>query len=55
MAVHEETEREALEGELALLEQAWREAEEIAEIADGLLLPTVVEDILRHYRGRNED
>ena len=52
MAVHEETEREALEGELALLEQAWREAEEIAEISDGLLLPTVVEDILRHYRER---
>src|SRR5207302_11079412 len=30
MATHEESERRALEGELALLETAWREAEEIA-------------------------
>jgi hypothetical protein len=37
MAAHEETERRALEGELRLLEDAWREAEEIAEIADSLL------------------
>ncbi|HUH12323.1 MAG TPA: hypothetical protein VMK65_04405, partial [Longimicrobiales bacterium] len=37
MALHEETERRALEGELAELEAAWREAEEIASIADGLL------------------
>ena len=36
MAMHEETERRALEGELALLAEAWKEAEEIAEIADGL-------------------
>ena len=36
MAAHEETERRALEGELALLEQAWRDAEEIAAIADSL-------------------
>jgi hypothetical protein len=36
MAMHEETERRALEGELALLAEAWREAEEIAEIADAL-------------------
>jgi hypothetical protein len=34
MAVHEESERRALEGELALLEAAWREAEEVAQIAD---------------------
>ena len=39
MALHEEQERHALEGELAQLEQAWREAEEIAAIADNLLLP----------------
>jgi hypothetical protein len=37
MAVHEEQEHRALEGELAELEQAWREAEEIAAIADTLL------------------
>ena len=36
MALHEEQERRALEGELALLESAWREAEEIAGIADRL-------------------
>ena len=36
MALHEESERRALEGELALLESAWREAEEIAAIADRL-------------------
>lgn len=34
MALHEESERRALEGELALLESAWRDAEEIARIAD---------------------
>lgn len=36
MAMHEETERRALEGELALLATAWKEAEEIASIADEL-------------------
>jgi len=36
MALHEEAERRALEGELAQLEAAWREAEEIADIADRL-------------------
>ena len=39
MAAHEETERRALEGELAELEAAWREADEIASIADALLGP----------------
>jgi hypothetical protein len=39
MALHEESERRAMEGELALLEAAWREAEEIAGIADGLAGP----------------
>ena len=36
MALHEEDERRALEGELTALEAAWREAEEIAAIADAL-------------------
>jgi hypothetical protein len=36
MALHEETERRALEGELAMLEGMWREAEGIAAIADRL-------------------
>ena len=39
MSLHEEQERRALEGELWILEQAWKEAEEIAAIADSLLLP----------------
>jgi len=42
MAAHEDTEREALEGELSWLETAWREAEEIAAIADDLTLPEKV-------------
>ena len=39
MAVHEEHERRALEGELAALAAAWRDAEEIAAIADDDLTP----------------
>ena len=60
MAAHEESERRALEGELALLAQAWRDAEEIAAIADGLLVPASVEEFLRREgqgardRGREE-
>jgi hypothetical protein len=37
MAANEDVERKALEGELRQLEEAWREAEEIAAIADHLL------------------
>jgi hypothetical protein len=37
MSVHEETERRAMDGELAVLQQAWREAEEIARICDNEL------------------
>ena len=51
MALHEEQERRALEGELAELEAAWREAEEIGAIADSLLLPECVEDAVRRMRG----
>jgi hypothetical protein len=36
MALHEETERRALHGELAMLQAMWRQAEEIADIADAL-------------------
>ena len=43
MALHEEDERRAMAGELAALERAWREAEEIAGIADDLLLPAPVQ------------
>lgn len=39
MAVHEEAERTALEGELAALEEAWKSAEQIANICDDDLTP----------------
>jgi hypothetical protein len=38
MSTHEESERRALEGELALLEAAWKGAEEIAAIADDMFV-----------------
>lgn len=37
MSLHEDDERRALEGDLHLLEARWKQAEEIAAIADGLL------------------
>jgi len=42
MAMHEGDERAAMEGELQALHDRWREAEEIAAIADDLLLPESV-------------
>ena len=39
MAAHEETERRMLQGQLAVYRRRWVRAEEIAEIADGLLVP----------------
>jgi len=54
MAAHEERERRAFEGELAELEREWREAEEIAEIADNLLLPARVDDVIGGLRQRPE-
>jgi len=54
MALHEEQERRALEGELWRLERAWKEAEEIAAIADDLLLPEGAEAFIeRHGEGRD--
>jgi hypothetical protein len=50
MALHEEQERRALEGELKALEHAWRDAEEIAKIADDLLVPESAEEWLRKQR-----
>jgi hypothetical protein len=52
MAVNEENERIALEGELALLELEWKEAEEIAAIADRLGIPEDVERQLEDLRRR---
>ena len=50
MALHEEQERRALEGELWRLELAWEEAEEIAAISDSLLLPTGTGDFIEKHR-----
>lgn len=50
MAAHEESERRALEGELAALEEAWKEAEQIASIADDLLVPESVTRLLDRWR-----
>jgi hypothetical protein len=36
MALHEEQERRAMQGELSILEAAWRDAESIADLADRL-------------------
>jgi len=44
MISHEESERRAMEGDLRLLEEMWKEAEEIAAISDDMFLP---EDISR--------
>ena len=54
MSLHEEQERRALEGELWILEQAWREAEEIAAIADRLLLPAHTDEFFERH-GRHEE
>ena len=51
MALHEESERRALEGELAQLDRAWREAEEIAKISDDLLVPPQIDSAIERLRG----
>jgi hypothetical protein len=55
MALHEEAERRAIQGELELLEEAWREAEEIAAIADNLFLPAEVERSLEALKRKAAD
>jgi hypothetical protein len=52
MSLQEDGERRALNGELAALERAWREAEQIAAIADSLLLPG---DVLERVAGLQRD
>jgi hypothetical protein len=55
IAVHDASERHALDGELSSLEQAWREAEEIAAIADDLLLPVALVERLRRLRASSAE
>ena len=54
MALHEEQERRALEGELWVLEQAWCEAEEIAAISDNLLVRKSAKAFIREHRDERE-
>jgi hypothetical protein len=55
MALHEEEERRALEGELAGLEAMWRSAEEVAAISDDLLLPRGAREFIeRHWNGARD-
>lgn len=50
MALHEEAERAAMQGELAALELAWRDAEEIAGIADSLLVAPEVDQAWKQLK-----
>jgi hypothetical protein len=50
MALHEDAERRAMEGELAALERAWAEAEGIAAIADSLLVPARIDEKLSELK-----
>ena len=50
MAAHEETERQALQGRLKWLERRWRQAEEIAEIADNLFTMPAIETRITHHK-----
>ena len=54
MAAHEEHERSALEGELARLEAAWQEAEQVAAIADDLTLPDSIRTRLQRLKGSTQ-
>jgi hypothetical protein len=50
MALHEESERRAMQGELGALAAAWEEAEAIAKIADDMLEPERVSTRLAELR-----
>ncbi len=54
MALHEEQERRALEGELKALELAWQAAEEIAGIADDLLLSEETRAFLSRHKPEDQ-
>jgi hypothetical protein len=54
MATHEDAERRALEGELAVLETEWQQAEEIASISDDMFLPENTDARLAELKARDE-
>ena len=51
MSVYEDQERRWLQTQLYLLKHAWKEAEELAAIADDLTLPEWVAERIGHLRG----
>ena len=55
MALHEEQERRAIHGELHVLEAVWREAEEIAGIADNMFVPEETEAQLEAMRRQRSE
>ncbi len=50
MALHEDSERRAMEGELAMLALAWQDAEHIAGISDSLAVPSRVQAALTRLK-----
>ena len=52
MAANEDIERRALAGELEALHAAWKDAEEIAAIADEMFTDGVLEEFKRQYYER---
>jgi hypothetical protein len=55
MATHEESEWRALQGELALLEAAWRQAEEIASIADDMFVSDATRERLAQMKDERSE
>jgi hypothetical protein len=49
MAANEDIERQAMRGELETLHAAWKDAEEIAAIADELFTDNVLDEFKRQY------
>jgi hypothetical protein len=50
MALHQEQERRAMEGELDGLRAAWQAAEELAQISDDLLIPQEIEERVEAWK-----
>jgi hypothetical protein len=55
MALHEEAELRAVRGQLVELERAWRDAEEIAAIADDMLMPSSIQKAMDRLRRMAHD
>ncbi|MEO7995905.1 MAG: hypothetical protein ABI852_00600 [Gemmatimonadaceae bacterium] len=54
MSLHETDERRAMEGELHVLEQRWKEADAIGKIADEMFLPENIDECVRHLTNKKE-